>query len=104
MKSGTTSITFADENDSKAVALAMLGQSNKSILQRTRGLSDGKITYRLSKHQRVEGGKGGYRVGWRNGKSELVKQIISEMASVIQLDIKRNTPGKIAHQPAKMAK
>lgn len=104
MKKITNIITFADPDDAKAVALAMLGQSNKSILRRTRGLTDGKVTYRLSKHQRIEDKHGGYRVGWRNGESDLVKQVLSDIAGVVQQEIQRSTPGRIEHRTPETTK
>jgi len=89
-------VTFEGHADSMALALAKLGQSNTSI-RRSVALSNSQITYRLSKAKKIEENERGYRVDFRNGTSPLVRQLIRDMASVLQADIRRDLPKAIAH-------
>lgn len=89
-------INFDSGDDNETVALAMLGMSNRAIKERTT-LSDGQITYRLSKAKRVEKNKMGYRVDYRNGTSPMAGQIISDIIGVLREEIRRNITAKLTH-------
>lgn len=91
-------VTFEGYADSLALAYAKLGQSNQSIHRKLGDqLTDSQITYRLSKAKRAEENDRGYRVDWRNGTSPLVQQVIRDLVSVLQADIKSSLPQKIVH-------
>ena len=89
-------IDFNSGDDNEALALAMLGMSNQAIKERTK-LSDGQITYRLSKAKRVEQNKFGYRVDYRNGSSPMAVQIINDIAGILREEVRRTISPKIAH-------
>lgn len=89
-------ITFESGDDNKALVLAKLGMSNAAIKART-GLSDGQITYRLTKAKVFENNEQGYRVAFRNGVSQEAVEIIRDMQNVINADIQRNLVPLIAH-------
>lgn len=89
-------IDFHEGDDNEALALAMLGMSNLAIKERTR-LSDGQITYRLSKAKRVEGNKMGYRVDYRNGSSPMATQIIRDIAGILREEVRRTVTPRIVH-------
>jgi len=94
----TNVITFQQGDDNEALAMAMLGMSNKAIKRHIDGrLSDGQITYRLAKAKRVEGNKFGYRVDYRNGESPVAQQIINDVAGILHEEIRRNVTMKITH-------
>ena len=89
-------ITFESGDDNRALVLAKLGMSNACIKANTK-LSDGQITYRLSKARRVEENELGYRVAYRNGVSPLAFKIIHDLSAVAAADIRRNVVPKITH-------
>lgn len=96
-------VTFAGYSDAQCVALAMLGQSTRTIQRETK-LTPSQIQYRLTKAKNVEGNKNGYRVAWRNGDSPVVQKIKNDMLSVIRRDVQARIPQRLEHQPAKMKK
>lgn len=94
MKTSKHKITFQNDIDAEACALAKLGVGNKAIARHT-GLTECQITYRLSKLKRLEGQDDGYRVQWRNGNSPVAKRIIADMQQVLVLDIQRNVTPRL---------
>lgn len=82
-------VTFEDSSDARAIALAQLGQSNKSIKFETTGLTDGKISYRMAKYKRLVGDREGLRSQWRNGNSKLFRQIMEDVVGVLEQELKR---------------
>ena len=96
-------VTFNDGDDNEAVALAMLGLSNKAIKGRTK-LSDSQITYRLHKAKTVEENKLGYRVDYRNGTSPMAVQIINDLAGIMREEVRRNVTPKLVHPTPRTVK
>ena len=91
-------VTFEQGDDNEAVALAMLGLSNRAIKNATKNrLTDSQITYRLSKAKRVEGNQFGYRVDYRNGTSPMACQIVNDIAGILREEVRRNITPKLVH-------
>ena len=84
-----------------AVALAKIGQSNL-VINRDCGLKDGQTNYRLTKAQRLEGGKGGYRRAWANGETPLVRRIKNDYLGVLMNEVQRKLPRLIEHPAPKV--
>lgn len=102
-------VTFGDSVDSLVLALAKIRGGNKLIAKRVRErtgriLSENQITYRLSKGQKLEGRKGGYRVGFSNGTSPEYLRIEADYLSIFQAEIQRTLPQKINHPTPKIVK
>lgn len=95
MKKSRDRITFEGDSDSEALALAMMGQSDRAIIRQT-GLTPNQINYRLAKAKRIERNKHGYRVAWRNGESAMVKQVKADLLAITKREIQRTLPQQIA--------
>lgn len=87
-------ITFESGDDNEAVALAMMGLSNRAIRARTK-LSEHQITYRLHKAKEAEKNEYGYRVSYRNGISQFSLQLINDLAGVLREEVRRNITPKL---------
>lgn len=95
-------ILFDDEVSSLCVAAAKICGSNLRIKVKVRKetgvtLTDNEITYRLAKAQKLEGRKGGYRVGFSNGTSPESQRIERDYLAIFQREIQRTLPQKITH-------
>lgn len=93
-------ITFEVGSDQDALVMAKLGMGNRFIRLKT-GLSDGQITYRLTKAKQAEENDHGYRVDWRNGNSPLLSRILRDYAGVIRREIERKIVPRIVHATPK---
>lgn len=93
-------VTFESDTDANALAMAYLGQSDKSI-QASCKLSTGQISYRLRKAKDVMEQEVGFRTQWRNGTSKLFKQIKDDIIAVLREDIQRTLPEQIAKPDAR---
>jgi hypothetical protein len=89
---------FASDNQAEMIALAELGQSNKVITKAT-GIPDGSIQYALTKAQRLQGMKGGYRRAWANGESDICKQVKADLLAVLREEVQKTLPQKIVVPP-----
>ena len=96
-------ITFETGLDQDALVLAKLGMGNRFIRLKT-GLSDGQITYRLTKAKQAEENDHGYRVDWRNGNSPLLSRVLRDYAGILVREIERKVVPKIAHPTPKIVK
>ena len=95
-RKGHPLVTFEANSDKRATALAMLGQSNRTIKEET-GLTDCQITYRLHKAKTLQGHEHGYRVQWRNGESPIFQQIKRDTLAVLMADIEHELTPLIIH-------
>jgi hypothetical protein len=84
-------VTFEDPADVEALVLAKMGASNKAIAIQT-ALSNGQITYRLSKAKHLEHRDTGYRVAWRNGESDVFRMVHQDIAGILRKEIARSLP------------
>lgn len=87
-------ITFDHGDDLECLILAKLGMSNKAIKARG-SLTDNQISYRLVKAKQVEKNDLGYRVSFRNGVSPFATQMIRDLHSVVQADIRERITAQI---------
>lgn len=96
MKRKTSIITFEAPTDLSAVLHARVGIGNREIARLT-GLSDGQITYRLTKAKRVSGNAQGFRVSWRNGNDPLLGRIMRDYAHIMAREVERKITARIVH-------
>lgn len=97
-------VTFLDAADIEVVALAQLGFNNEAI-QRHADLTDSQIQYRITKAKKAEGyAKGtGYRSTWRDGTSEVARNIASGVVPGLRRTIRQTLPKHFLHPPVQGA-
>lgn len=103
MKKTKHKITFRDDADARAVALASLGMSNTLIMGET-GLTSCQVTYRLHKAKELTKARHGYRVSWRSGESTVAARVIGDWELILKREIQRSIPILISHPPMEASK
>lgn len=96
-------VTFETDAEQDVIIKASIGIGNKELM-RTTGFSDSQITYKLAKVKRFLGRTRGFRVDWREGKHPLLVRILTDISSVMRLNIERDLVPKIVHPTPKTVK
>jgi hypothetical protein len=87
---------FQDQAQAELIANAMLGQSNWAIRQALE-FTDHEINYALHKAKVLYKLPHSLRQGWRDGDSDVARQVKSDLIAVIAQDVQSQLPKLIVH-------